>query len=113
MGTESVIRFVDKMMDAMPAEDLAEELVQVLHRTMDTERQQRRKRELERDFDPDDEALLERYYCTGVEISRRLYTRTTVTQLHDTYAGLKVRSLASMLCDCRSILPSMASTRKV
>lgn len=54
------------MMDAMPAEELAEELVGVIHRTMDSERRERRKRELERDFDTNDEALLERYIyiCT-------------------------------------------------
>lgn len=61
MYASIMLRFVDKMMDAMPAEDLAEELVGVIHRTMDTERRERRKRELERDFDTNDEALLERY----------------------------------------------------
>ncbi|CAM9291134.1 unnamed protein product [Scytosiphon promiscuus] len=70
-------RFVDKMMDAMPAEDLAEELVQVIHRTMDAERQQRRKRELDRDFDPDDEALLERIGRLVVKwVNTRLTPRT-------------------------------------
>lgn len=58
-------RFIDKMMDSMPAEELAEELVGVIHRTMDSERRERRKRELERDFDTNDEALLERYYCSS------------------------------------------------
>lgn len=48
------------MMDTMPAEDLAEELVGVIHRTMDSERRERKRKELQRDFDTDDEALLER-----------------------------------------------------
>ena len=48
------------MMDSMPADELAEELVGVIHRTMDSERRERRKKELQRDFDTDDEALLER-----------------------------------------------------
>lgn len=56
----TLVRFVDKMMDAMPAEDLAEELVGVIHRTMDSERRERRRKEIERDFDTNDEALLER-----------------------------------------------------
>lgn len=47
-------------MDSMPADELAEELVGVIHRTMDSERRERRKKELQRDFDTDDEALLER-----------------------------------------------------
>lgn len=47
-------------MDSMPADELAEELVGVIHRTMDSERRERRKKEIQRDFDMDDEALLER-----------------------------------------------------
>lgn len=53
-------RFVEKMMDSMPADELADELVGVIHRTMDSERRERRKKEIQRDFDMDDEALLER-----------------------------------------------------
>lgn len=53
-------RFVEKMMDIMPAEDLANELFGVIHRNMDSERRERRKKELDRDFDTNDEALLER-----------------------------------------------------
>lgn len=60
-GRFAIYRFVEKMMDSMPADKLAEELVEVIHRTMDSERQERRKKELQRDFDTDDEALLERY----------------------------------------------------
>eukprot|EP00903_Cladosiphon_okamuranus_P020403 g18723.t1 len=70
-------RFVDKMMDAMPAEELAEELVGVIHRTMDSERRERRKRELERDFDTNDEALLERIGRLVVQwVNTRLTPRT-------------------------------------
>lgn len=62
---EIFVRFVDKMMDAMPAEELAEELVGVIHRTMDSERRERHRKEIERDFDSNDEALLERYYISA------------------------------------------------
>lgn len=67
------------MMDAMPAEELAEELVGVIHRTMDSERRERRKRELERDFDTNDEALLERcvQHCCGMY--RTLHNKKTAS----------------------------------
>ncbi|CAM9208874.1 unnamed protein product [Ectocarpus sp. 6 AP-2014] len=70
-------RFVDKMMDSMPADELAEELVGVFHRTMDSEKRERRRRELERDFDTDDEALLERIGRLVVQwVNTRLTPRT-------------------------------------
>lgn len=53
-------RFVDKVMGSIPSEDLAEDLVQVIHRTMDSEKRERKKKELAKDFDTNDEALLER-----------------------------------------------------
>eukprot|EP00752_Nemacystus_decipiens_P006272 g5656.t1 len=65
------------MMDAMPADELAEELVGVIHRTMDSERRARRKREMERDFDTNDEALLERIGRLVVQwVNTRLTPRT-------------------------------------
>lgn len=70
-------RFVEKMMDSMPADELAEELFGVIHRTMDSERRERRKKELQRDFDADDEALLERIGRLVVQwVNTRLTPRT-------------------------------------
>eukprot|EP00904_Undaria_pinnatifida_P012801 jgi/Undpi1/8651/HiC_scaffold_25.g11116.m1 len=70
-------RFVEKMMDSMPADELAEELVGVIHRTMDSERRERRKKEIQRDFDMDDEALLERIGRLVVQwVNTRLTPRT-------------------------------------
>lgn len=44
-------------------DEVADDLVEVLHRTMDSDKlkNERRRREQERNFDTDDEALLERF----------------------------------------------------
>lgn len=60
-------RFVEKVIDGLPADELVDELVDVIQRTIESERRQRRRRERERDLDDtDDEALLERSVCLPV-----------------------------------------------
>lgn len=72
-------------------DEVADELVEVLHRAMDSEKlkKERRRRDQERNFDTDDEALLERYVM--------LYS-VYVCICVCVYGGYFVLCLASEVC---------------